>query len=109
MLATGFRNPDGLGVLPDGSLTLPCSEGDWTPASMVCLVRPGKPGHFGGGGPRDGKPPELPLFYMPRGLDNSSGGQVHVSSDRLDRTPIELPDTYDMSLEALADLIDPER
>src|SRR5207249_3607119 len=38
--------------------------------------------HFGYGGPKNGKPPELPLFYLPRGLDNSSGGQVYVSSDR---------------------------
>ena len=40
VLATGFRNPDGLALLPDGSITVPCSEGDWTPASMICLVRP---------------------------------------------------------------------
>jgi putative heme-binding domain-containing protein len=91
VLATGCRNPDGLGLLADGSLTVPCSEGDWTPASMVCLVKPrdesaiaaGKtPPFFGFGGPKNGKPPELPLFYLPRGLDNSSGGQVYVSGDR---------------------------
>src|SRR5262245_2549005 len=40
VIATGFRNPDGLGLLPDGSITVPCSEGEWTPASMVCLVKP---------------------------------------------------------------------
>ncbi len=26
--------------------------------------------------------PELPLVYLPRGLDNSAGGQVYVDSDR---------------------------
>jgi azurin len=84
VLATGFRNPDGLGLTPDGKLTVPCSEGEWTPASMICEVpatatdRP----HFGYGGLRDGKPPDLPLAYLPRGVDNSSGGQVYVSSDR---------------------------
>jgi putative heme-binding domain-containing protein len=90
VLATGFRNPDGLGLLPDGSVTVPCSEGDWTPASMVCVVRPrdGREGRprgvpfFGFGGPRSGRPPELPLVYLPRGLDNSSGGQVAVTGDR---------------------------
>src|SRR4029079_14253023 len=41
-LATGFRNPDGLGLLPDDCITVPCSEGDWTPASMICLVKPGQ-------------------------------------------------------------------
>jgi azurin len=84
VLATGFRNPDGLGLLPDGAVTVPCSEGDWTPASMICLVRPGQHRlpHYGYGGPQGGLPPELPLVYLPRGLDNSSGGQVYVSSDR---------------------------
>jgi putative heme-binding domain-containing protein len=84
VLATGFRNPDGLGLLHDGSLTVPCSEGEWTPASMICLVHPGaaSPPGFGYGGPKNGRPPALPLVYLPRGLDNSSGGQVVVSSDR---------------------------
>jgi putative heme-binding domain-containing protein len=99
VLATGFRNPDGLGLLPEGSLTVPCSEGDWTPASMICLLRPNitkanrqargvnsahvtEIPHFGYGGPKNGEPPQLPLVYLPRGLDNSSGGQVHVTSER---------------------------
>ncbi len=81
VLATGFRNPDGLGLAPGGTITVPCSEGEWTPASMVCEVPPGakEPPHFGYGGPRGGKPPALPLAYLPRGLDNSSGGQVFVA------------------------------
>jgi putative heme-binding domain-containing protein len=88
-LATGFRNPDGLGLMPDGSVTVPCSEGEWTPASMVALVKanyalaPGsRPPHFGYGGPVDGKPPQLPLVYFPRGLDNSSGAQVPIPDNR---------------------------
>ncbi len=28
-IATGFRNPDGLGLGPDGTITVPSSEGDW--------------------------------------------------------------------------------
>jgi putative heme-binding domain-containing protein len=88
VLATGFRNPDGLGLLPDGSVTVPCSEGEWTPASMICLVRPdqsprGKaPPHFGYPGPKGQQPPALPFVYLPRGVDNSAGGQVVVTSDR---------------------------
>jgi putative heme-binding domain-containing protein len=84
VIATGFRNPDGLGLLPDGTLTVPCSEGDWTPASMICVVRASsqQPPFFGYRGPRDGLAPELPLVYLPRGLDNSSGGQTYVASDR---------------------------
>lgn len=84
VLATGFRNPDGLGLLPDGTLTVPCSEGDWTPASMVCAVnlKQTSTPHFGYRGPVNDQPPALPLFYMPRGLDNSSGGQVWADSQR---------------------------
>jgi putative heme-binding domain-containing protein len=80
VVATGFRNPDGLSLSPDGTLTVPASEGEWTPASMVCEVRAG--GHYGYLGPRDGRPPDLPLVYLPRGLDNSSSAQVTVPDDR---------------------------
>lgn len=88
VLATGFRNPDGLGLLADGSITVPCSEGEWTPASMICMVRPGQkspdgsPPHFGYPGPKNQQPPALPFAYLPRGIDNSAGGQAVVSSDR---------------------------
>jgi putative heme-binding domain-containing protein len=95
VLATGFRNPDGLGLYPDGAVTVPCSEGEWTPASMLCLVQPGRartksaggeqrrteliPLHFGYPGPKNGRPPDLPFVYLPRGLDNSSGAQTYIS------------------------------
>jgi putative heme-binding domain-containing protein len=84
VLATGFRNPDGLAVLNDGAVTLPCSEGDWTPASMICLVTPDTqpPPHFGYMGPIADRPPALPMVYLPRGLDNSSGGQAVVADPR---------------------------
>ncbi len=97
VLATGFRNPDGLGLTPAGLLTVPVSEGDWTPASMIHAVRPGTrnthlpgpkpiggflPPYYGYGGPREGRAPDLPLVYIPRGLDNSSGGQVYIDSER---------------------------
>ena len=88
VLATGFRNPDGLGLLPDGSITVPCSEGEWTATSMICLVPPSRVGaesaaavpHYGYRGPQNGVAPQLPLVYLPRGIDNSSGGQTYVSS-----------------------------
>lgn len=83
VIATGFRNPDGLGVRPDGSVTVPCSEGNWTPASMICEIGPDdQQPHFGYPGPRDGQTPSLPLAYLPRGVDNSSGGQIYIASDR---------------------------
>jgi len=84
VLATGFRNPDGLGIGLDGSVTVSSSEGSWTPASMVCLVPAQEselaspPPHFGYGGPQNNQPPALPLVYLPRTIDNSSGGQTIV-------------------------------
>ncbi len=94
VIATGFRNPDGLAWLPDGTITVPSSEGEWVPASMICAIDArgatgtaangaGKPvPHFGYLGTQGDQPPELPLVYLPRALDNSSGGQVFVDSDR---------------------------
>lgn len=89
VIAEGFRNADGLGLLTDGKITVPCSEGEWTPASMICAVQEAttlNPSSnipfFGYRGPRNGEPPELPLVYLPRGLDNSSGGQTQVTSER---------------------------
>ena len=87
VIATGVRNPDGLCILPDGTVTLPVSEGEWTPASMIDAVpnaatrSPDDPLHFGYRGPKNDQPPELPFVYLPRGIDNSAGGQAFVDSD----------------------------
>jgi putative heme-binding domain-containing protein len=95
IIATGFRNPDGMGLLDDGSLTVPCSEGDWTPTSMICLVTPSESSDaanryatspapfYGYRGPRPNQKIELPLLYLPRGIDNSSGGQLQVHSAKI--------------------------
>jgi putative heme-binding domain-containing protein len=87
VLANGFRNGDGLGIYPDGAITVPCSEGEWTPATMICLVEPSaSPAsplpHYGHGGPQNGQRPRNPFVYLPRGLDNSAGGQVVIPDDR---------------------------
>ena len=96
VLAVGFRNPDGLGLHPDGTVTIPCSEGTWTPASQICAVRPNltiqttagdgkigqhQPPHFGYKGLPDNAAPDLPMVYLPRGLDSSAGGQCVIQSD----------------------------
>lgn len=81
VLATGFRNPNGLGLSPDGRfVTTSVQEGDWTPASCICQIEIGKNegAHFGAGGPKKGLPVEPPLMYLPRGEDNSSGGQCFI-------------------------------
>ncbi len=82
ILASGFRNPNGLGITPDGGVVLTTvQEGDWTPASALHEASRG--GHHGAGGPKDG-PLGLvrPMLYLPRGVDNSSGGPAWIDSDR---------------------------
>lgn len=50
---------------------------------MICAARPAAGATFHGmGGPRAGTTMQLPLVYLPRGLDNSAGGQTLVTSDR---------------------------
>lgn len=80
-LATGFRNPNGMGVSPDGRIVLVApQQGEWTPSSEICEVRPG--GYYGFGGPKpsgsgpDGFDP--PLCWIPHSVDNSSGGQTWI-------------------------------
>ncbi len=84
LLATGFRNPNGLGLSPDDRfITTSVQEGDWTPASAICQIEAGQNegAHFGAGGPKNGQPPEPPLLYLPRGEDNSSSSQAFIIGD----------------------------
>lgn len=84
VFATGFRNPNGIGMGPNDELTVAPQEGEWTPASAVFLVREG--GFYGGMmSHHRAVPPtdfERPLVWFPRLADNSSGGQVWTTSDR---------------------------
>jgi azurin len=83
VLATGFRNPNGLGISGDGFITGSVQEGDWTPASAICQIPvDGKEHYYGHGGPKPGKVIEPPLVYLPRGEDNSCGGQCFTKSDK---------------------------
>ncbi len=85
ILATGFRNPNGLGLSPDGRfITTSVQEGDWTPATSICQIEldHNLGAHFGAGGPKNGQPPEPVLMYMPRGEDNSASSQVFITSEK---------------------------
>ncbi|MFN7563788.1 MAG: plastocyanin/azurin family copper-binding protein, partial [Prosthecobacter sp.] len=85
VLATGFRNPNGLGLSSDGRfITTSGQEGDWTPATSVFQIELDQNlgAHFGAGGPKDGKVPEPVLMYLPRGEDNSASSQVFITSDK---------------------------
>jgi sugar phosphate isomerase/epimerase len=84
-IASGFRNPNGMGVSPDGKIvTVAPQQGTWTPSSVIHELRPG--GWYGYDGPR--VTPERPLGYdaplcwIPHRIDNSSGSQVWAASDR---------------------------
>ncbi len=84
VVATGFRAPNGLGLSPTGQLTSGDNEGTWTP---VCRLNWIKPGGFYGVPPlahRQAEPTDYdrPLCWMPKDVDNSSGGQVWVTSDQ---------------------------
>ncbi len=80
-LARGFRNPNGMGVSPDGKfITVAPQQGEWTPSSEIDEIHEG--GWYGYGGPKlDHNPPmgrDVPLCWIPHGVDNSSGSQVWV-------------------------------
>lgn len=83
-IAGGLRNPNGLGVGPGPIITAAPQEGNWTPASYIAVVRPGD--WFGYNGPKVSADRPLgytlPLCYIPRRRDNSSGGQVWVDDSR---------------------------
>lgn len=98
IICTGLRTPNGMGILPDGRLTVSDNQGTWMPASKINLVK--RDGFYGyvqnkGGNawaPDGGKidhrkvvPPKTfdpPLIWMPQEVDNSSGGQVFVEDKR---------------------------
>ncbi|MDP6928115.1 MAG: c-type cytochrome, partial [Planctomycetota bacterium] len=96
---TGFRTPNGMGILPDGRPTVSDNQGNWMPASKISLVKPG--GFYGyvqthssgdrwapDGGRIDHTkviPPETfdqPIIWMPQEFDNSSGGQIWAGDPR---------------------------
>ncbi len=80
-LGTGFRNPNGMGVRPDGGVvTVAPQQGTWTPSSGIWEVRPGLYGGYGGPRTAEGRPAgyDAPLCWIPHAVDNSSGSQVWV-------------------------------
>lgn len=80
IIADGLRNANGVGADPKGHLvTTSNNEGDWTPASAVYEVVKGD--FYGRNAKKNGPSIAPPLAYIPRGLDNSSGGQVFAHSE----------------------------
>jgi hypothetical protein len=84
LMATGLRAANGLCVGPNDEITCADNQGNWIPSSRLNWI---ERGGFYGYVPharRDPVPAEAdpPLCWMPMQLDNSSGSQVWVTSDR---------------------------
>ena len=80
VIATGFRNPNGLGVSPKGVVTAADQQGTWVPETRLDVIRKGgfygfMPMHKRDIAPTDFDPP---LMWIPRPVDNSAGGQTWV-------------------------------
>jgi hypothetical protein len=81
VVATGFRNPVGLGLGPNNVLTVADQQGEWVPSTRVDVV---KPGGFYGYMPSHHRPVapttyDPPLCWLPHSVDNSAGGQVWLT------------------------------
>lgn len=84
IVATGLRAPNGMSIGPRNEITTSDNEGNWVPASRVNLMEPG--GFYGHVFTAHRTPPPTtydgPLFWLPKNADNSSGGQMWVTSSR---------------------------
>jgi hypothetical protein len=84
VVARGFRAPNGMGLGPNGELTSGDNEGTWTPAVPLNWIKPG--GFYGvpDFADSESKPTqrENPLCWLPKGIDNSNGGQVWITGDK---------------------------
>ena len=84
VVATGFRNPNGLGLGPGDFLTAADQQGEWVPETRLDKIKPGgfygyMPMHKQETAPTAYYPP---LCWIPRAVDNSAGGQVWVPNGK---------------------------
>ena len=99
VFSTGFRTPNGLGMMPGNRLVGSDNQGQWMPASKINHLK--KNAFYGwvptysipgmwepDGGKMDIKKVvapssfEQPIVWMPQEFDNSSGGQLWVDDER---------------------------
>lgn len=85
VFATGFRAPNGIGVGPKGEVTSGDNEGTWMPMCRLSLVLPGSFNGCVDTAHRPTPPTDYdpPICWMPKNVDNSSGGQVWVTSKKM--------------------------
>lgn len=84
VFATGLRAPNGIGVGPQGQVTTGDNQGTWVPACYVHLVTQGDFISVADLAHRAEKPTDYGrhICFLPMDVDNSSGGQVWVTSDK---------------------------
>ena len=75
----GIRNGMGIGGSKDFFWIGP-QEGNWTPASTIIEVEKGN--HYGLPKPGDTKTISNPMCFIPRAVDNSTGGFVEITSNQ---------------------------
>jgi hypothetical protein len=83
--ATGVRAPNGLGVGPQGQVSVADNEGTWVPACYISMVKPGGFVSVTDLAHREVLPTDYArhLCFLPhKTVDNSSGGQVWVSGEK---------------------------
>jgi azurin len=83
-IATGLRGTNGTGVSPDGKIVL-CTvqEGTWQNATAIFEVGGGSYHGFHGPRPQYGKHGyQMPLCFIPRGIDNSPGDLIFLPDDK---------------------------
>ncbi len=80
VIASGFRNPNGMSIGPGGVITVADQQGEWVPETRLDVIRPRGfygfvPMHKGTAKPTtyDG-----PLCWIARSVDNSAGGEAWV-------------------------------
>ena len=82
VIATGIRAPGGLGIGPDGQVTIGENEGTWQPCCKISSFNIKNAPVFLGTEPSrhalTDAPYSEPLVYLPMDVDNSSGSQVWV-------------------------------
>jgi hypothetical protein len=86
IFARGFREPNGLSIGPDGSMTVGDNEGNGIPQTPLYHLQPGRDYGFSppindpikkGGG---WKYAQVPIAWLPKNVDRSAGSQVWVTS-----------------------------
>ncbi len=82
--ARGLRAPNGMGMGPHDEISVSDNEGNWVPASRFSIVKQG--GFYGHVFTAHANPKpttyDNPVCWLPKSIDNSSGGQVWCTSDK---------------------------